>query len=196
MTAFDTNLTSFDKTKHNHLKFSDFNKSGANMKIHARGCGTLISHTHWNPDGGLNATVHVATPPVAANSRGQRLQISFAALRSSSLHRSDRQFFFWIYPHASAKQCQRSNHGTVLFILSWSYLPKMWHVWKNFPPGTFQSREEDLEGNPGPSCSNKIGGGEGNPEFNVRFGSTPFEMALYDINGRGNKIQMIHGEMT
>ena len=93
MTAFDTNLTSFDKTKHNHLKFSDFNKSGANMKIHAGGCGTLISHTHWNPDDGLNATVHVATPPVAANSRGQRLQISFAALRSSSLHRSDRQFF-------------------------------------------------------------------------------------------------------
>lgn len=63
------------------------------LKIHARGCGTLISHTHWNLDGGLNAMVHVATPPVAANSPGQRLQISFAALRSSSLHRSDRQFF-------------------------------------------------------------------------------------------------------
>ena len=102
------------------------------LKIHARGCGTLISHTHWNLDGGLNAMVHVATPPVAANSRGQRLQISFAALRSTSqFFCSDlTAIFFRIYLHASTKQFQRSNHGTVLFILSWSYLPKKWHVWK------------------------------------------------------------------
>ena len=90
---------------------------------------------------------------------------------------------------ASTWQSQRPNHGAALF------RTKNVTLMEGFLRSTVLSQDQDLEGKPGPSCSNKIGGGEGNPEFYVWQSelwvvTVFFKIALNQIKKHGeSKVQ-------
>ena len=103
---------------------------------------TNFTYAHWNHDSWwwFPAMVHVATAPVAANSRGQGLQISLAAVRLQVPSPTSPPIYSW-----NVHQHDNPNVQTMELPFS---VPKTWRSWKGFCVAQFYRKTRILKANP------------------------------------------------